>query len=63
MKCPKCDGAGKIEKAINHQEKIMLPCDECEGTGEIPETMEEILGQIIKRLDRIIGLLEVLTRK
>ena len=52
MKCPDCNGTGKIEKPISMSSMGEVRCDTCEGTGQLEDVDEEI----IKRLDRLIEL-------
>ena len=58
MKCPKCNGTGviKVEKTFSMTRKEMVEekCDFCEGTGFVYDDSE-----VIKRLDKIIELLEI----
>jgi excinuclease UvrABC ATPase subunit len=58
MKCPQCNGKGKIGKetptSMETTEFIEEECDVCGGTGEINEDILPILN----RLDRIIEILE-----
>lgn len=57
--CPKCGGAGKIktEKPVSMTAMGMAEedCDLCEGTGWMEE---DLMPQVIARLDTIIQLLE-----
>lgn len=60
VQCPKCQGTGKVPKPVAHGIMGEADCETCEGTGFIyPETDPEV----IRRLDRIIGLLETLASK
>jgi len=54
MICPKCKGTGKIPKPLNMREMGEADCEVCEGTGVLLDDNTEI----VKRLDRIIKLLE-----
>jgi len=53
--CPKCEGTGKTEKPISLDRMGEVDCEMCEGTGQVEEDLNE---EIVKRLDRIIELLE-----
>ena len=56
MKCPKCDGTGKVTKQITTEYAREEDCEICEGTGELLD--EPPYDEFRKRLDRIIELLE-----
>lgn len=64
QKCPKCNGTGKIsiEKPVTSTEMGMVEeeCDLCGGTGYL---LEDLMPQVLARLDRIIGILEGLSKK
>ena len=58
MDCPKCGGTGKLEKAVSNTSMGEVDCDMCEGTGQL---YEDLMPQLIARLDRIVELLERIT--
>jgi hypothetical protein len=60
MKCPNPECVnGKVIKKVPYSSDIMgeeeRDCETCGGTGEIKE---DLMPQVIQRLDRIIELLE-----
>lgn len=55
MKCPNCDGTGRLEEPVAQGLMGLVDCEVCEGTGSLPDDLND---EIIKRLDRIIELLE-----
>jgi len=62
QRCPKCKGTGlmKIRQPVSMTEmgEKEEECNLCEGVGWIER---DIMPQVIKRLDRIIKLLEKMT--
>ena len=55
MKCPDCNGTGKVEKPVSLSSMGLVDCETCEGTGQLEEDLNE---EIVRRLDRIVELLE-----
>lgn len=46
-RCPNCLGLGEIPINIGLGNEIYIRCDECEGTGYVPEALEvELKGKI-----------------
>lgn len=49
MKCPKCNGKGDYFNEVYNDGKrrreILIKCDMCHGSGEVPMTNEEWLKQ------------------
>jgi len=39
-RCPKCKGEGTIDLQISFLSSVDIPCEECEGTGYLPEILE-----------------------
>ncbi len=39
-RCPKCKGEGTIDLQISFLNSVDLPCEECNGTGYLPEILE-----------------------
>ena len=40
LQCPKCAGKGKVSESLFGDK---LPCDWCQGSGEVPEEGEEVI--------------------
>lgn len=56
--CPKCGGSGKREKIISHSHKELVDCEECEGTGFVPDDVAAFQQEVREKLDRIIRILK-----
>ncbi|HUX98988.1 MAG TPA: excinuclease ABC subunit UvrA [Candidatus Deferrimicrobium sp.] len=70
-RCPKCKGEGIIDLQISFLSSVDLPCEECDGTGYLPEildvkykekTIHEILNLTVREAIEIFSEEETIIR-